>query len=79
MARDEKEEYAANRKIFSDYLARINLTIRSPADFQRLVMRSVRDPGARRALLGRNKASDIAYNSISVLKPWSDHNKHLAS
>ena len=56
MAEDEKEEYAANQMIFSDYLARINLTIRSPADFQKLVMRSGRDPGARRALLARNKA-----------------------
>jgi superfamily II DNA or RNA helicase len=65
LAKEEKEEYALNQKIFSDYLARINLTIRSPADFQKLVMRSGRDPGARRALLARNRARDIAYNSIS--------------
>ncbi len=62
---EEQEEYDTNQKIFSDYLARINLTIRSPADFQKLVMRSGRDPGARRALLARNKARDIAYNSVS--------------
>jgi superfamily II DNA or RNA helicase len=67
MAEDEKEEYAQNQKIFSDYLARINLTIRSPADFQKLVMRSGRDPGARKALLARNKARDVAYNSISKI------------
>jgi hypothetical protein len=36
-----QEEYERNQKVFSDYLARINLTIQSPADFQRLVMRSV--------------------------------------
>jgi superfamily II DNA or RNA helicase len=30
-------------------------------------MRSGRDPGARRALLARNKARDIAYNSVSKM------------
>jgi superfamily II DNA or RNA helicase len=64
---EEQEEYETNQKIFSDYLARINLTIRSPADFQKLVMRSGRDPGARKALLARNKARDIAYNSVSKI------------
>jgi superfamily II DNA or RNA helicase len=72
MAEDEKEEYAQNQKIFSDYLARINLTIRSPADFQKLVMRSGRDPGARKALLARNKARDIAYNSSSKIGKLSE-------
>jgi superfamily II DNA or RNA helicase len=69
---EEKEEYEKNQKVFSDYLARINLTIRSPADFQKLVMRSGRDPGARRALLARNKARDIAYNSISKIGELSE-------
>jgi superfamily II DNA or RNA helicase len=67
LTEEEKEEYAKNQKVFSDYLARINLTIRSTADFQKLVMRSGRDPGARRALLARNNARDIAYNSISKM------------
>jgi superfamily II DNA or RNA helicase len=69
---EEKEEYAKNQKVFSDYLARINLTIRSPADFQKLVMRSGRDPNARKALLARNKARDIAYNSISKIGKLSE-------
>lgn len=64
---DEQAEYETNQKIFSNYLARINLTIRSPADFQKLVMRSGRDPGARKALLARNRARDIAYNSTSKI------------
>ena len=72
LTEEEKEEYAKNQKIFSDYLARINLTIRSPADFQKLVMRSGRDPDARRALLARNKARDIAYNSISKIGKLSE-------
>ncbi len=53
LTEDEQAEYETNQKIFSNYLARINLTIRSPADFQKLVMRSGRDPGARKALLGQ--------------------------
>ena len=68
----EKAEYAKNQKVFSDYLGRINLTIRSPADFQKLVMRSGRDPNARRALLARNRARDIAYNSISKIGKLSE-------
>jgi superfamily II DNA or RNA helicase len=68
LTEEEKEEYEKNQKVFSDYLVRIKLTIRSPADFQKLVMRSGRDPGARRALLARNKARDVAYNSVS--KTW---------
>ena len=68
----EKAEYEINQKIFSDYLTRINLIIRGPADFQKLVMRSGRDPGARRALLARNRARDIAYNSISKMEKLSE-------
>jgi superfamily II DNA or RNA helicase len=79
LTEDEKEEYAKNQKVFSNYLARINLTIRGPADFQKLVMRSGRDPGARKALLARNRARDIAYNSISKIWKLSEilkkHNK----
>lgn len=72
LTEEEQEEYEKNQKVFSDYLARINLTIRSPADFQKLVMRSGRDPGARRALLARNKARDIAYNSVSKIGKLSE-------
>jgi superfamily II DNA or RNA helicase len=72
LTEEEKEGYEKNQKVFSDYLARINLTIRSPADFQKLVMRSGRDPNARRALLARNKARDIAYNNISKIGKLSE-------
>jgi superfamily II DNA or RNA helicase len=68
LTEEEKEEYEISQKIFSDYLAKIKLTIRSPADFQKLVMRSGRDPGARRALLARNKARDVAYNIFARKK-----------
>ena len=35
-------------------------------------MRSGRDPGARRALIARNKAREIAYNSISKIGKLSE-------
>ena len=72
LTEDEKVEYEKNQKVFSDYLARIKLTIRGPADFQKLVMRSGRDPNARRALLARNKAREVAYNSISKIGKLSE-------
>ena len=72
LTEEEKEESGKNQKVFSDYLARIKLTIRGPADFQKLVMRSGRDPGARRALLARNRARDISYNSISKIGKLSE-------
>jgi superfamily II DNA or RNA helicase len=68
----EREEYEKNQTIFSDYLAKIKLIIRCPADFQKLVMRSGRDPGARRALLARNKARDVAYNSVSKTRKLAE-------
>ncbi len=62
---EESEAYGLNQEVFSDYLFRSHLQIRSPSDFQELVMRSGRDPEARKALLARNKARDIAFNSAS--------------
>jgi superfamily II DNA or RNA helicase len=72
LTKEEKTEYEKNQTIFSDYLSNIKLTIRSPADFQKLVMRSGRDPGARSALLARNKARDVAYNSISKTRKLAE-------
>jgi len=72
LTKEEKEEYEKNQKVFSDYLSRIKLTIRGPADFQKLVMRSGRDPGARKALLARNRARDLSYNSVSKIGKLSE-------
>ncbi len=71
LAPDEQERYAAQYRIFTDYLARSKIPMRTPQDFSRLVMRSGRDGQARKALLARNRAMDIALNSrtkIEVLK-----------
>ncbi len=72
LTEEEKRNYTKNQKMFSDYLVRCNLTIRNLGDFQKLVMRSGRDPEARKALLGRNKARDISYNSTSKIEKLSE-------
>jgi superfamily II DNA or RNA helicase len=59
----EKEEYDRNYKAFTDYLETNRIWLRSPLDFQRFIMRTSRDPEARRALLARNTAIGIAFNS----------------
>jgi len=59
----EKEEYDRNYKTFTDYLESNRIWLRSPLDFQRFIMRSSRDPEARRALLARNTAIGVAFNS----------------
>lgn len=72
LTNEEKKGYEENQKVFSDYLLRSNLMMRTSSDFQKLVMRSGRDPAAREALLARNKARDIAYNSISKIGELSE-------
>ncbi len=54
LVKEEKEEYKLNKEIFSDYLRKNNMAIINSADFQKLVIRSGRDPDARAALLARN-------------------------
>ncbi len=69
---EEQEEYEHNQGIFADYLRKNNMTIRTPADFQKIVIRSGRDPSARKALLARNKARDIALNTVSKIEKFRD-------
>ncbi|MGZ4869002.1 MAG: DEAD/DEAH box helicase [Halobacteriota archaeon] len=65
---DEAEEYARMYGAFTDYLARRNIQMRGPEDFSRFIMRSARDPEARKALLARNRALDIALNSRAKIE-----------
>jgi len=69
---EEQIEYERNQGIFTDYLRRCNITIRTPLDFQKIVIRSGRDPNSRKALLARNKARDIALNSVSKLEKFRE-------
>jgi superfamily II DNA or RNA helicase len=64
---EEKEEYDRNYRVFTDYLERNRIWLTSPIAFQRFIMRTSRDPEARKALLARNRAIQIAFNSEAKL------------
>ena len=63
LTEEEQKEYEQYHKIFRNYIVSRHITMRGPNDFKKIVMRSGRDSEARDALLARNKAEKIAYNS----------------
>jgi len=63
LSESEEAEYRAQYSIYRNFLRRRGIRMRSARDYQRFVMRSGRDPEARRALLARNRAMEIALNS----------------
>ncbi|MHA1688943.1 MAG: DEAD/DEAH box helicase [Promethearchaeota archaeon] len=67
----EQQEYKAARGIFTNYLLSHHIKMQSPSDFNKLVMRAGRDLEARKALLAKNKADKIAFNSENKLKMLS--------
>lgn len=69
---EEQKEYDINHGIFADYLRNNNIILRTPLDFQKIVIRTGRDPDARKALLARNKAKDISLNSVSKIEKFSE-------
>jgi superfamily II DNA or RNA helicase len=64
---EEREAYEKEYAVFTDYLVRKGIRMRSQMDFQRFIIRTGRDREARRALLARNRAVDIALNSQSKI------------
>jgi superfamily II DNA or RNA helicase len=64
---EEKLEYDKNYGAFTRYLEENRIWLNSPIAFQRFIMRSSRDPEARQALLARNRALSIAFNSEAKL------------
>jgi superfamily II DNA or RNA helicase len=61
----ERLEYDRRFSQYRGYLQKRGIQIRSARDYQRFVQRTGRDPDARRALLARNRAMDLAQNSSS--------------
>ncbi len=62
---EEKLEYDRQFAIYKGFLQRRGIRIRSARDYLLFVKRSGVDPEARRALMARNAAMDIALNSMS--------------
>ncbi|WP_135533641.1 DEAD/DEAH box helicase [Halostella pelagica] len=59
----EREEYERQQDVFTDYLVRSNIQMRSGSDYQELVKRSGNDPEAREALLAKQRAREIMMGS----------------
>lgn len=68
----ERAEYELYHTIFTEFLKKRKIILRTPRDFRLFVMRSGRDANAREALLARNKARQIALNSQSKLNSLSE-------
>ena len=62
---DEKLEYDRQFAVYKGFLQRRGIRIRSARDYLLFVKRSGADPEARRALMARNAAMDVALNSRS--------------
>lgn len=68
----EQAEYEENYEVFRKYLRKKRIRLRNSRDFQRFIMRTGTDPEARRALLARNKALDVALNASSKIDALRD-------
>jgi superfamily II DNA or RNA helicase len=67
MSEEEYQKYKENMALYHTCLRKIGLKMTSYNSFKRLIMISSRNNLARRALVARNKAIDIALNSRSKM------------
>ena len=72
LAPEERKRYDDEYAVFTGYLDRRGIKMRSQRDFQRFIIRTGGDPEARRALLSRNRAVDVALNSESKIEALAD-------
>ena len=64
LASEDEARYAEQRSIYTSFLHRRRIVIRSPEDFQqKLIFLSARDPEARAAMLAWREARHIALNA----------------
>ena len=64
----EQRLYQREYDVFTGYLRRKRMVLRSREDFQRFIMKTGVDPAAREALLARNRALKTALNSEAKIK-----------
>ena len=65
---EEQRLYQKEYDVFTSYLKRKRVRLRSPEDFRRFIMRTGGDPEARKALLSRNRALKTVLNSEAKIK-----------
>jgi superfamily II DNA or RNA helicase len=69
---EERGIYEREYTVFTGYLKRRNIRMRGPRDFQHFIISTGGNLEARRALLARNKAVDVALNAQSKIQVLSD-------
>jgi len=69
---EERAAYDGEYAVFTAYLEKRGIRMRSQRDFQRFIIRTGRDREARRALLARNRAVDVALNSRAKIDALAD-------
>ncbi len=65
---DERQEYEEAYSKFLNFIRSKGVAFKSRRDFERFIMMSVRDKNAREALVARNRARSIAFNSKAKLE-----------
>lgn len=69
----EKLVYEQEYSVFRNYLRQKKISLRSPKDFRRFIMRTGNDPQARKALLSRNRALKIVFNSEAKIEKLREY------
>jgi superfamily II DNA or RNA helicase len=70
---EEKTVYEKEYGVFRNYLRQKRLSLRGPKDFRRFIMRTGNDPQARKALLARNRALKIVFNSDAKIEKLREY------
>lgn len=68
LTEDERREYEEAYSKFLSFVRSRRLPLRSHRDFERFIMLSARDRDAREALVARNRARNIAFNSKAKIE-----------
>jgi superfamily II DNA or RNA helicase len=70
---EEKQVYEMEYNVFRNYLRQKKISLRGPKDFRRFIMRTGNDPQARKALLARNRALKIVFNSEAKIEKLREY------
>jgi superfamily II DNA or RNA helicase len=69
---EERQRYEEANEVFTNYLAKSDIRMRSGSDYQELVKRSGSDPEAREALLAKQRAREVMMNSEGKVQALED-------
>jgi len=70
---EEKLVYEQEYGVFRNYLRQKKISLRGAKDFRRFIIRTGNDPQAREALLARNRALKIVFNSEAKIEKLREY------